>query len=187
VAALREEMLRVSLLEIAAADFIARNLRGDRKDGYAAAVAIVKTVDQMQVARSTASRAHGQASGQMRVGPCREGRSLLVSHGNPMEIVPRTDRVGDAIEGISRETVDFVHAGGHQGVDEQFCHIPGFHFWCPTGWLNGFFGCMTIYRLPAQPAAHFSAIATMHSTALQTYGLSGQLKIPGPSRLMLGG
>ena len=45
MAALREEMLRMSLLKISTPDFITGYLRGDGQDGNAAAMAIIKPVD----------------------------------------------------------------------------------------------------------------------------------------------
>src|SRR6266404_9715027 len=55
VAALGEKMFRMRFLKIAAANFLTWNLRGDGEDGNAATVAIVKPVDQMQVARTATS------------------------------------------------------------------------------------------------------------------------------------
>jgi hypothetical protein len=45
MAALREEVFRVGLLKISAPNFIAWNLRGDRQDGNAASVTVVKPID----------------------------------------------------------------------------------------------------------------------------------------------
>src|ERR1700761_7594523 len=45
MAALREEMLRMGLLKISAAHFVAGDLSCNRKDGNAAAMTIVKAVD----------------------------------------------------------------------------------------------------------------------------------------------
>jgi hypothetical protein len=47
-AALREELFRMSLLEISTPDFNARNLRRNGQNGNAAALAVVKTIDQMK-------------------------------------------------------------------------------------------------------------------------------------------
>src|SRR5207245_9332979 len=66
VAALREEMFRMRLLEISAPDLVARNLRRDGQDGDAAAVTVVEPVDQMEVAWTAAPGADRQASGEMR-------------------------------------------------------------------------------------------------------------------------
>jgi hypothetical protein len=56
VAALREEMFRVGLLEVSAADFIAGDLRRDGQDRNPAAVAVVESVDQVQISGTAASR-----------------------------------------------------------------------------------------------------------------------------------
>jgi len=45
VAALREELFRVGLLKVSTPDFAARNLRGDRQNGNAAAMTVVEAVD----------------------------------------------------------------------------------------------------------------------------------------------
>src|SRR6266403_3652338 len=66
VAALGEKMFRMRFLKIAAADFLTWNLRGDGENGNAAAVAVVKPVDQMQIAGPTTSRTDCEASGQVR-------------------------------------------------------------------------------------------------------------------------
>jgi hypothetical protein len=47
MAALCEDMFRVGLLKISAADFIAGNLRGDGEDGNTATVTVIEPVDQM--------------------------------------------------------------------------------------------------------------------------------------------
>jgi hypothetical protein len=45
MAALREEMFRLSLLKVPAADFSTGDLCGDSQDGHTAAVTIVKAID----------------------------------------------------------------------------------------------------------------------------------------------
>lgn len=54
MAALREKMLGMRLLEISTADFAAGNLSSNREHRYPASIAVVEAVDQMQVARSAA-------------------------------------------------------------------------------------------------------------------------------------
>ena len=50
VAALRKQMFGMRLLKISTANFVAGNLGGDGEDRDAAAVAIVETIDQVEVA-----------------------------------------------------------------------------------------------------------------------------------------
>ena len=58
MAALREEMFRVGFLKIAAANFVAGNLRRNREDGDTVALAVVETIDQMQIAGTATSGAN---------------------------------------------------------------------------------------------------------------------------------
>src|ERR1700682_1189943 len=100
VTALREEVLRVGLLEVSAADLVAGNLRGDGEDGHPAAVTVVEPVDQVQVAGTAAARADGQSSGEMRFRARGERRRLLVPHMNPPQAFLPADRIGDSVEGV---------------------------------------------------------------------------------------
>jgi hypothetical protein len=50
MAALREEMFRVGFLKIAAANFVAGNLRRNGENRNTVALAVVETIDQMQIA-----------------------------------------------------------------------------------------------------------------------------------------
>jgi hypothetical protein len=85
--ALRKKMFRMRLLTITAADFCARDLRRNGQHRNAATVAIVKSIDEMQVARPAATGADGEPPGQMRLGACGECSSLLVSEVYPLDVV----------------------------------------------------------------------------------------------------
>ena len=52
MAALGEYMFRVGFLKISTADFLTGDLGGDCQDRNAAAMAVIKSIDQMQVAWS---------------------------------------------------------------------------------------------------------------------------------------
>src|SRR5580698_2417137 len=84
MAALRKKMFWIGFLKIAAADFNAGNLRGDGQHRNTAAVAIIKTVDQMEVAGTAASGAHGKLSRKMGFRSSSECRSFFVAHVNPL-------------------------------------------------------------------------------------------------------
>ena len=86
MAALREEMLGVSFLKISAADFVAGNLRGNRQDGNAAAVTVVESVDQMQIAGTATSGADRQSSGEMRFRSGGKRGGLFVSARESTEV-----------------------------------------------------------------------------------------------------
>ena len=76
--ALRKEMFGMSLLKIRAADFPAGNLRRDGQNRNAAPMGIIKSIDEMQVTRPTATRAHGQTTGQMRFRARGKGGSFFM-------------------------------------------------------------------------------------------------------------
>src|SRR6266576_6466736 len=69
MAALREEMLGISLLKISAANFPARNLGGNGEDGNAAALTVVEAINQMHIPRATASGTYCQLASEMGLGP----------------------------------------------------------------------------------------------------------------------
>jgi hypothetical protein len=74
-----------------------------------AAMGIVAPIDQMQVARPAVPGAHGQPAGQVRLGPGREGRRLLVPDVDPLEIAARADAIGEAVEAVAGHVVDPPH------------------------------------------------------------------------------
>ena len=98
MAALGEQVFRVGLLKVAAADLMGGDLRGNGENRYAVTVAVVEPVDQVQVARAAAAGADGETPSEVRLGASGEGRSLLVSHVDPSELVLSPDGVGDPVE-----------------------------------------------------------------------------------------
>src|SRR5208337_873749 len=105
VAALREKMFRVGLLEVPAAYLIAWNLRRDGQDGHAAAVAVVESVDQVQVSGAATSRANRQPTGKMGLRARRKGCRLFVPKMDPIQLSCRSNRLGNAVERVTGNTV----------------------------------------------------------------------------------
>src|SRR6266403_6336923 len=68
MAALRKEMLGISLLKISTANFPTRNLCGNSEDGNAAALTVVETINQMHIPRATASGTYCQLASEMGLG-----------------------------------------------------------------------------------------------------------------------
>src|SRR6266404_7271911 len=93
MAALRKKMFRMRFLKIAAANFLTWNLRGDGENGNAAAVAVVKPVDQMQIAGPTTSRTDCEASGQVRFRARGKRSRLFVSDVGPSNLFLSTNGV----------------------------------------------------------------------------------------------
>src|SRR5215813_10896199 len=99
-------MLRMRFLKVAAPDFSAGYLRGDRQDGDTAAVAIVESVDQVQIARTAASRADRQCSRKVRFRSCGKGGRLFVPQMNPLKAVGGANRVRNAVKRVAGQAID---------------------------------------------------------------------------------
>jgi hypothetical protein len=74
VAAILEQVLRVSLLEVTATNFGTGDLRSNRKYGHAGALAVIKSIDKVEIPRTTTAGADRELSGDLGIGSRREGR-----------------------------------------------------------------------------------------------------------------
>ena len=110
-AALAKQLLRVGLLEIAAADLLSRDVRRDRQHRHAAAVGVEQAVDQMQVPRAATRGADGQLAGHRRLAGGRECCCLLVTNVFPRDLAVAPERIGEPVDRISRQPVDPAYAG----------------------------------------------------------------------------
>jgi hypothetical protein len=81
-------------------------------------VAVVKTVDQVKISRTTAPRAHRQASCEVSFRACGKSSRLLMSYMNPIKIFPCTNRVCDAVKGVTGNAIDPTHPS----FGEDLCH-----------------------------------------------------------------
>src|SRR5215469_16568967 len=106
VTALREEVLRVSFLEVVASDFQARDVCGDGQDRNTTAIAVIESVDQMKISWAGATRTHSQLSRQMRFGARDKSGGLLMPHMNPAKVLAGTNRIRDAVEGVAGHSAD---------------------------------------------------------------------------------
>src|ERR1700735_1969175 len=116
MAAPREDLFRMSLLKISTPDFSTRNLRRDGQNRDAAALAIVKAIDQMHVSWPAASGAYSQFAGEMRLCARRERGCLLMAHANPLDVLAGANRVRDAVERIAWDAVNSLNARSQQDV-----------------------------------------------------------------------
>jgi hypothetical protein len=97
-------------------------LRRDGQNGDAAALAIVKAIDQVHVSRPAASGAHRQFASEMRFCAGREGGCLFMAHANPLDVLAGANRIRDAIERIARDSINSLNVGSHQDVYQQVSH-----------------------------------------------------------------
>ncbi len=169
VTALREEVFWVSFLKIAAANFAAGDLSCDREHWNATAMAIIKTVDQMQIAWAATPRAYRQSSRQMCFRAGREGGCLFVAHVNLLNLALPSNRVGNSVEGIAGNPVEPFHAGRRKSLHKQIGHC----FCChciPSLFIlqSGSFTCIAIVGVLALGKA--SCLSPLVETTRQLRG-----------------
>src|SRR3984957_8242085 len=122
MAAPGEDLFRISLLKISTSDFSARDLRRDGQNGDAAALAIVKAIDQVHIPRPAASGAYRQLVGEMRLRAGRERGCLLMTHANPLDVFVGANRIRDAIQRVAWDPVNSLNVRSHQHVYQQVSH-----------------------------------------------------------------
>src|SRR6516165_3738265 len=123
-----EEIFRMRLLEIAAANFGGGNLRGDTEHGNTRAVTVKQAVDEVQVARSATAGANGELTREMGFGAGRERGDLFVPHMDPFDFALTAYGVRQAVQAIANDAVDPLDARCSEGFDELICHCSSHDF-----------------------------------------------------------
>jgi hypothetical protein len=127
MAALREEMLGISLLKISAANFSARNLCGNGEDWDAAALAVVEAINQMHIPGATTSGTYRQLASEMGFGSGGERCCLLVSYTNPANVLSNADRICNSVERVAGDSIDAFHASISKNIYQQFGYCFSHH------------------------------------------------------------
>ena len=110
VAAILEGLLRVGLLKIGRAQLRGGNLRGDGQNGHATAMAVIKPINEVEIARAAAACTNRQAIGQVRVGASGESSRFLMPNMDPRDLLVLSNGVRDAVQGVARKAVHAGHA-----------------------------------------------------------------------------
>jgi hypothetical protein len=126
-AALTEQLLRMRLLEIAAADLVTWDVGGDREHRHPATVRVKQTVDQMEVPRATAGGADREFPGHRRLTRRGERRRLFVTNVLPDDIAVAAQCIGEAIDRISRQPIDPADPGCLEGRHDEISNR-GWHY-----------------------------------------------------------
>src|SRR6267154_790770 len=90
-------------------ELLARNLRRKRQHRHPAAMAIVKPVDQMHIARTATSGADRQFAGQVGLSTGSKGRRLLVTHPDPLYLLAPAHLFQNTVERVAHHTVNPRH------------------------------------------------------------------------------
>jgi hypothetical protein len=104
------EVLRVGLLEVAAADLLPGDLGRDREHRHATAARVPKPIDEMEVARPATTDSHRELAGDRRLTGSGEPGGFLVTHVLPGDLAVTTQRVGEAVQRVARNAVHVPHA-----------------------------------------------------------------------------
>jgi hypothetical protein len=100
----------MGFLKISGAEFGRRDLRRNGKHWYARPLTIEQAVDEVQIARSAASRADRKLSCQVRLGTGRKGRDLLMTDVDPLNLALSPQRIGKPVQAVADDAVDPLHA-----------------------------------------------------------------------------
>src|ERR1700760_3612955 len=119
MAALREEMLGISLLKISAANLPARNLCGNREDRNTAALTVVESINQMHIPGAATSGTYRQLASEMGLSACGERRRLLVSYTNPANVLSNAKGICNSVERVAGDPIDPLDTGFSQNFNQQ--------------------------------------------------------------------
>jgi hypothetical protein len=120
--ALREEMLRISLLKVSAADLVTGNLSRNGKDRNAAPMTVVESIDEVQISWAAASGAHSQLASEMSLGARGERCHLFMADMDPFNLFASANRIRNSVKRISTDTVNSLHTCFHQNIYKQVSH-----------------------------------------------------------------
>jgi hypothetical protein len=94
-------------------------------------VTIKQTVDEVQVAWTTAPGTNGEFAGQMGFRAGRKSCGLFVPRMNPFDVTAPANRVSYSIEAVAHNTVDSTHAGRMKNIGNKISDSLGFHVLTP--------------------------------------------------------
>jgi hypothetical protein len=116
-------VLGPSLLKEVGTELGAGYLRGDRQDGNTAPLAVMESIDEMEIARSAASCADRKFACNLRFAPSREGGDLFVPDHHPVDTIVSTDGVCKSVERVTGDTVDTLDARFQEGLNDNISDL----------------------------------------------------------------
>jgi hypothetical protein len=94
-------------------------LGSNGKHRHMAAVAVEQAVDQMQIARTAASRANGESSGDSGFGTGGEGCHFLMANVHPGNFSKSSQTVVEPVQAVSGDAPNPLDAGIGEGLNQQ--------------------------------------------------------------------
>ncbi len=117
-----EQVLRMRLLKVTGADLRRRDMGRDRQHRHPRPVAVEQAIDEVQIARSAAARAHREFTCQVRLGAGSEGGNFLVPDMDPLDLALTANGIRQTIETIADDAIDPLDARGGQCCCELVCY-----------------------------------------------------------------
>jgi hypothetical protein len=137
MAAFPKKLIRMRFLEITSTNFLGRDLRCNCENRDTRPVAVKQPVDQMQVARTAATRANSEFAGDMSFRASGKGCSLFVASMNPLDITSFAQGFCQPIQAIADNTINPFYAGRVQDLGHYVGGF-GFHEDTPSKkWVHG--------------------------------------------------
>jgi hypothetical protein len=121
VAALAEQLIGVSLLEVAGADLGTGDVGGDGQYRGHAPMGIEQPVDEVQVAGAATAHAGRQLARELCLRTGRESRSLFVADMHPADLSAAADGVGHRVEAVAYDPVHALDARFGKAMNQTFC------------------------------------------------------------------
>jgi hypothetical protein len=119
MAAFPEQLLRMRFLEIAQPDFGGGDLGGDGKYRHMTAMAVEQAVDQVQIARTAASRANRKRFGDSGLGTGREGCHFLMTNMHPVNFSKPSWAIVEPVQAISGYAPNPFNAGVGERLSQK--------------------------------------------------------------------
>src|SRR5690625_2069400 len=120
-------MLGMGLLKVSTPDLCRRNMCRNREHGGTATMGIKQTINKMQVARATRSRANGKLLSDLGLATGGKGRDLFVARAHPLESAMCTYGLGNTIYTLSNHPINAFYTGLSQSVHQKIGYIFYWH------------------------------------------------------------
>ena len=114
-----KKVFGLRLLKIVGPEFSAGYLRGDRQHGNTAALAIMKSIDKVEVARPATSCADRKFACNLRFASGGESRDLFVPDHHPIDAIVSADGVCKSVERVTGDSVDALDARFQERLDDD--------------------------------------------------------------------
>src|SRR5262249_45760455 len=132
MAAFPEQVLRMGLLEIAAADLGRWDLSRDRKHRHSAPMGVEQAVDQMQIAGTAGAGTDRELARDVGFARSRKRRHFLVPDMHPFDRAAASQGLCETVEAVADDPEDPLDPGLLQCRDEKVGYVVDGHAALPV-------------------------------------------------------